>query len=233
MLMSSVKRALAELYDAIAQSYAYTRRRLWAPISKVLPAGKVLDIGSGPGLYAVNIASRLSIDVICMDISIGMLEATRRHARNQDVYPIIHLVAADLEYTPFRDRSLDAILCIATIHHLPSRRSRVNGLKEVARILKPNGKALVTAWHILQPRNLARVLINIPASILKGKPIGDVYVAWRHRGVVRKRFYHLYTLRELRDDAINAGLNVIEDGYIRVRSKIAENVYILARVDSS
>lgn len=231
MLMSSVKRALAELYDAIAQSYAYTRRRLWAPVNKVLPAGKVLDIGSGPGLYAVNIASRFSIDVVCMDISIGMLEATRRHARNQAIYPLIHLVVADLEYTPFRNRGFDAILCIATIHHLPSRKSRVNGLKEIARILKPNGKALVTAWHLLQLRNLARVLINIPTSILRGKPIGDVYVAWRYRGAIGKRFYHLYTLKELRDDAINAGLSVIEEGYIRIRSKIAENVYVLARVD--
>jgi len=230
--MSSVKKALAEFYDNVAQSYAYTRRRLWAPVSKVLPADRVLDIGSGPGLYAVDIASRFGVEITCMDISVGMLRVAGRHARNRDVYPLINLVVADLEYTPFRNHGFDAVLCIATIHHLPTRRSRVNGLKEVLRILKPNGKALVTAWHIFQPRNLVRALISIPASIFRGGAIGDVYISWRHMGTSWKRFYHLYTLKELRSDAIDAGLDIVEEGYIRVRSKVAENVYILAKAGS-
>ncbi len=228
--MSSVKKALAELYDVIAQSYAYTRRRLWAPVDKVLPAGRIIDIGSGPGLYAVNISSKLGVDVICMDISIGMLKAARRHAKNKSIYPLIHLVIADLEYAPFRSYGFDAALCIATIHHLPTRRSRINGLREVARILKPNSKVLITAWHILHPRNLIRVLINIPTSIFKGRAIGDIYVSWHYKGALLKRFYHLYTLKELKSDVINAGLSIIEDGYIRVKSRIAENIYVLAQV---
>jgi ubiquinone/menaquinone biosynthesis C-methylase UbiE len=230
--MSSVKKALAEFYDNVAQSYAYTRRRLWAPVSKVLPASRVLDIGSGPGLYAVDIADRFGADVTCMDISVGMLKVAGRHARNRAVYPLINLVVADLEYTPFRNHSFDSVLCIATIHHLPTRRSRVNGLKEILRILKLNGKALVTAWHIFQPRNLIRALISIP-SIFRGGAIGDVYIPWRHKGKLWKRFYHLYTLKELKRDAIDAGLDVVEKGYIKVRSKIAENVYILAKAGSS
>ncbi|MEM1546539.1 MAG: class I SAM-dependent methyltransferase [Candidatus Methanomethylicia archaeon] len=226
--MSSVKKALAELYDVIAQNYAYTRRRLWAPVDKVLPASRILDVGSGPGLYAVNVASRFSVDVVCMDISTGMLKVARRHAKNRNVYSLIHLVIADLEYIPFRSYCFDAVLCIATIHHLPTRRSRINGLREIARILKINGKALITAWNIFQPRNLFRVLTNIPISILKGRAIGDIYVSWHYKGEILRRFYHLYTLKELKNDAINAGLNIVEDGCIKVRGRIAENIYILA-----
>ena len=41
---------------------------------------------------------------------------------------------------------MDAALCIAVMHHISSIDRRLRILKEMARVLKPNGTALITVW---------------------------------------------------------------------------------------
>jgi len=41
---------------------------------------------------------------------------------------------------------MDAVLCIAVIHHLSTRDRRLKALSELARVLRPNGRACVTVW---------------------------------------------------------------------------------------
>eukprot|EP00201_Polytomella_parva_P014001 CAMPEP_0175054522 /NCGR_PEP_ID=MMETSP0052_2-20121109/9552_1 /TAXON_ID=51329 ORGANISM="Polytomella parva, Strain SAG 63-3" /NCGR_SAMPLE_ID=MMETSP0052_2 /ASSEMBLY_ACC=CAM_ASM_000194 /LENGTH=460 /DNA_ID=CAMNT_0016319227 /DNA_START=358 /DNA_END=1740 /DNA_ORIENTATION=+ len=51
---------------------------------------------------------------------------------------------------PFRDESLDAALSIAVLHHLSTRQRRIDFLKEMARVLRPKGRAVVTVWATKQ-----------------------------------------------------------------------------------
>lgn len=54
------------------------------------------------------------------------------------------------------------MLCIAVLHHISSRRRRLRLLAELARVLRPRGRALVTVWASEQEE---------PAKLQKWEPI--------------------------------------------------------------
>jgi SAM-dependent methyltransferase len=47
---------------------------------------------------------------------------------------------------PYRPGSFDAVLCIAVLHHLSSEARRAKLLAQLAALLRPGGRALVTVW---------------------------------------------------------------------------------------
>ena len=54
----------------------------------------------------------------------------------------------DITKMPFRGNVFDGIVCISVIHHLATETRRIKALKELARLLKPGGKMLITAWAL-------------------------------------------------------------------------------------
>ncbi len=58
--------------------------------------------------------------------------------------------------------ALDAVVCIAVLHHISSERRRVRLLHELARVLRPGGRALVTVWASQQEE---------PGKLQKWEPI--------------------------------------------------------------
>lgn len=58
---------------------------------------------------------------------------------------------------------MDAGLCIAVLHHISTINRRLEILKELIRVLRPNGRALVTVW--------AQEQENQEKTIMKWKPI--------------------------------------------------------------
>lgn len=51
---------------------------------------------------------------------------------------------------PYRPGSFDAVLCIAVLHHMSSPARRVQMLAQIAAVLRPGGRALVTVWATQQ-----------------------------------------------------------------------------------
>ena len=47
---------------------------------------------------------------------------------------------------PLRDGVADACISIAVIHHLSTKERRIQAVREIFRILKPSGSALLYAW---------------------------------------------------------------------------------------
>ncbi len=58
--------------------------------------------------------------------------------------------------------AVDAVVCIAVLHHIASAARRVRLLAELARVLRPGGRALVTVWASQQEE---------PAKLAKWEPI--------------------------------------------------------------
>ena len=52
----------------------------------------------------------------------------------------------DVRCIQYNDNSFDYILCIAVLHHLETEKERIKALQQLLRILKPNGKLLLTMW---------------------------------------------------------------------------------------
>lgn len=95
---------------------------------------RVLDVGCGNGLYLAELAERNHRGpVIAMDLSPGMLDAAGRHAPTS-------LVVGDAQALPFCDGSLDCVLAMHMLYHVPDR---ARAIAEIRRVLAPDGVALV------------------------------------------------------------------------------------------
>lgn len=99
-----------------------------------------LDLGGGGGSAAVVLADRGARVIVC-DVSRESLKLGAAQAVKYDVADRIHCVAADGLHVPLPDRSVDRLLGLGILHHLgdPAAAGR-----EVARLLKPGGRAAFT-----------------------------------------------------------------------------------------
>lgn len=100
----------------------------------------ILDVATGTADFAIA-ANQLRPDNIeGIDIAEKMLEAGRVKVRQKGLDKVIRLTQADSEKIPFGDNTFDAITVgfgVRNFEHLEI------GLKEMYRVLKPGGTALV------------------------------------------------------------------------------------------
>lgn len=103
----------------------------------LLPAEwTVADLGCGSGALSVDL-SRYVQQVIAIDNSPAMLKAAKRNTKAHDN---ITLKRGELAKLPIEDASCDAALCVLVLTYLPDPPA---ALHEMARILKPGGRAVV------------------------------------------------------------------------------------------
>lgn len=60
--------------------------------------------------------------------------------------PAADVLVCDGLQLPYRAGCCDAVLCIAVLHHMGSKGRRLKLLQELAAVLVPGGKGLVTVW---------------------------------------------------------------------------------------
>ena len=176
-----------KVYDAIAKGFDYTRGRPW-PEVELVRGSPVLDLGCGNGRHSAYLEIK-GFEVICADISWGMLKVAERRFKGERVQ-------CDAVYLPFRDGSFSTVLYLATLHHIPSRELRLKSLKEVRRVLKNDGEAIISVWALFQPRFFKKIP-KIMLNPFRGRELGDLYIPWRTREKTYQRYYHLFTRREL------------------------------------
>lgn len=111
----------------------------------------VLDVGCGRGLFLVGAARRVprgkavGIDIWqAQDLSGNRPEATLENARLEGVAERVEVQTADMRQLPFPDGSFDVVVSSAAIHNLYERTDREQAVREIARVLKPGGQALIT-----------------------------------------------------------------------------------------
>jgi len=102
------------------------------------PPSRVLDIGGGPGRYAITLAQQ-GYEVTLADVSAKCLELAREKQRQAGVElaGLVHANATDMSYFP--DMSFDAVLMMGPLYHLLQERERRQAVAEAFRLLKPGG----------------------------------------------------------------------------------------------
>lgn len=195
-------RDLRRTYDRIAGHFAATREYAWPEVEAFVrdrPSGGVgLDIGCGNGRHAELLAERVD-RVVGADLSRGLLEEARRRTRERAV--AVELLQADAASLPIRSSRIDVGIYVATLHHLPERETRVASLDELARVLAPGGRALVSAWSTAHDRFADR------GSHGEGF---DTTVDWTlPGGETVPRFYHIYAPAEFEADLATSALETV------------------------
>lgn len=125
------------------------------------PGEQVLDIGSGPGFLASDMAHRVGLGGIVhgVDISDELLAfAAERYAHQ----PQLSFLRAEAASLPFPDESLDAVVVTQVLEYLPDVRP---ALREMHRVLRPKGRVLILdtdwdsiVWHSADPARMRKIL---------------------------------------------------------------------------
>ena len=121
------------------------RFHLHALLALVDPAIVVGDLGCGTGQVSEILAPHVA-GVIAVDGSADMVQAARARCKGMTH---VDVRRGDIEALPIGDAQLDAAVVSLVLHHVPDP-SRA--LREVGRVLKPGGRALIVD---MQPHDRA------------------------------------------------------------------------------
>ena len=122
-----------------AQLVQERQARLRVTLARLPRGAKILDAGCGSGVFT-NFFTTCGYDALGIDVSANGIQ----HARVQ--YPQLRFEVASLqERLPFDDGAFQAVWCTEVIEHLFDV---PYALREIARVLAPNGMlALTTPYH--------------------------------------------------------------------------------------
>lgn len=184
----SIKNVM-KAYDKIAQSYGGYRRAEWKLVTDFKKGrGKVLDIGCG---------NQLRGDY-GLDISIEMLKKSKKIGK---------VIQGSADKLPLKTSSFEKVMMLAVLHHVP-KSSRKKVIAEISRVLKPNGKALITVWAKEHRRFMKEVIVGDKAKVKWGEV---------------DRYYYLFSLDELKKTAQRYGMKILE------ADKAGDNYYVILR----
>jgi arsenite methyltransferase len=111
---------------------------------------KVLDIGTGRGLLMIGAAKKLTlgkgigIDIWDPDDMQGnTYQNTMRNAELEGVLEKVEVRNEDVRSMSFPNDTFDVVLSNLCIHNIPTIDGREKACREIARVLKPNGTAII------------------------------------------------------------------------------------------
>jgi len=107
------------------------------------PGGKVLDIGTGPGFVAIEIARLLNgagVQVVGLDMSPAMLTLAAENATRAGLNGTLIWREGDAQAMPFDPGEFDMVVSNDSLHHWAEPLPIFN---EIARVVKNNGGCLI------------------------------------------------------------------------------------------
>ncbi len=145
----------------------------WPPVmlnlAKLKESDQLLEVGCGTGVLLREAVKSVGAhgSVTGLDLSESMLSVARQ------LVPDAVLQQGNAETLPFDDAAFDVVAASFMLMFVPDQ---VAALKEMWRVLKPNGRLVVSVWESL-PKNPAYAdLVRITADRV-GEPAG-ASMAW-------------------------------------------------------
>ena len=136
------------MFDGIARNYegparAFSlfqygrwRRHLVSRLS-LTRSLSVLDVCTGSGLVAMDIARAVGCSVVGVDLSDRMIREGRRNLLGSRMDGAVSLVRGRAERLPFPDGRFDAVVFTFLLRYVEDRQAT---LDEIARVLRPGGQ---------------------------------------------------------------------------------------------
>ncbi|HET7856493.1 MAG TPA: class I SAM-dependent methyltransferase [Gaiellaceae bacterium] len=116
------------------------------PVLGNVERSRALDLGCGVGRVTRALAQRFD-DVVGVDVSAEMVRRAKElHPAAE--FPNVTFEATDGVHVPLEAESVDFVFSYEVFQHLPSREVIRGNLVEVARVLRPDGLALI---HVHRP----------------------------------------------------------------------------------
>lgn len=139
-------------YNSIGSEFSASRNYIWPDLKPFLvnikSGSSILDVGCGNGRLLLGLPK--TVTYTGLDISSQLLKEAKA------AHPDHIFIESDITKGESWDSlpQFDYIFCIAVIHHLPTEKDQLFVLNQIKKHLKPNGKVLITAWNLWQPKYL-------------------------------------------------------------------------------
>ena len=141
------KEQVEDMFDSIAGKYDFLNHflsfgidRFWRgrmiKALKPLKPKTVLDVATGTGDLAISASKIIRDKIVGIDLSEKMMEVGRAKIKKLQLDDKIFLEKGDAENLRFEDNSFDVVMVAFGIRNFENLEK---GLKEILRVLKPNG----------------------------------------------------------------------------------------------
>lgn len=202
-----IARAVRDFYEAHGRAFASTRHSVWDVFrlvgDRVRPGQIVVDVGAGNARLATVLPS--GVRYIGIEPSSTLREAAMNviadHPNTEMIDGGFSTDGTSASSLPMTDASADIVASFAVLHHVPTCEARKRAVKELARITKPGGIAVVTVWNLRSSRlfhfsTWCAAWLRLP--MVRGGESGDAWIPWKAEGRYAMRYVHALTLREFR-----------------------------------
>src|SRR6185312_15864298 len=150
----------------------------------ITPGLKVLDLGCGDGTTAVP-AAKLGADVLGVDIARNLVEAGNKRARELGLMNLRFQEGDATNLHELKDRTFDLAVSIFGAMFAPKP---FDVAKEMVRVTKPGGRAVMGNWIPNDPTLVAQIL-KISAAYSPPPPEGFISpMTWGIESHVVERF---------------------------------------------
>lgn len=177
-------------YDRGARCYIMPEYKYFAGKlrRRGIKSGRVLDIGTGSGRLAIELAKTKNcrFDIVAIDISENMITKAHQNARQAGVEDRISFLVSTAAALPFADSSFDLVVSYASLHHWFEPVAVFN---EVERTAKQEGKAIIRDNKRVYQNPLWRAAIWLVTRFMNK----------RHRENWPKAIWASYTIPEVRE----------------------------------
>ncbi|MDG9729961.1 bifunctional demethylmenaquinone methyltransferase/2-methoxy-6-polyprenyl-1,4-benzoquinol methylase UbiE [Ignatzschineria sp. RMDPL8A] len=183
---------VAEVFHSVASKYnvmndvmSFGIHRLWKNTTMQLAAAKrgdqVLDLAGGTGDLTILLSRRVGPKgrVVLSDINSSMLEEGRKRLINKGIVENVEFKQINAEHIPFEDNTFDIVTIGFGLRNVTDK---LAALKEMKRVLKPGGRAVILEFSKPTVPGLGSLYDFYSFNIIPkmGKLIADDEASYRY-----------------------------------------------------
>ena len=216
-------------YNTIAKHFSKSRnfvRPELAEFQKLIKDNKViLDWGCGNGNLSILINDK-KVDYHGVDQSRELLKIAPDIFKNNAPNAKTNFYCTAKQDKDFPVEYFDLVFMVASFHHLPDYKTRLDLLKKVYKEMKVGAKLIITVWNL--ESDWAKEKLKKEKWEKTGEH--DYLVPWKDQQgkLITKRYYHSFSKEELDNLLQEAGYEILQSSYY---NKILKSNYNQTEVD--
>jgi ubiquinone/menaquinone biosynthesis C-methylase UbiE len=194
---------VARWYDKTTRRDLPEFKALARKVADTLVSGaKVLEIAPGPGFFAIELAKIGKYQITGLDISKTFVDIAKRNARQEHVE--VDFRQGNASAIPLPEGSFDFVLCRAAFKNFSDP---VGALREMRRVLKPEGRALVIDLR----KDVGKKSLDSYIRGLKAGALNAFMMKWTFRLMLIPRAYTKQQFQNF----------IVESGFVKSEIQVA------------